>query len=42
MATVYWIKGRSAGIYQSIISKISGLLSLDELAKLVVPEQSLA
>lgn len=42
MAKVYWIKGRSAGIYHSIISKISGLLSLDELAKLVVPEESLA
>ncbi len=42
MATVYWIKGRSAGIYQSIISKIAGLLSLEGLAKLVTPEESLA
>ncbi|MBI5250588.1 MAG: DUF362 domain-containing protein [Desulfomonile tiedjei] len=42
MAKVYWIKGRSAGIHQSIISKISGLLSLEELARLVVPEESLA
>jgi uncharacterized protein len=42
MATVYWIKGRSAGIHQSIISKITGLLSLEELHKLVKPEQSLA
>jgi uncharacterized protein len=42
MATVYWIKGRSAGIHQSIISKMAGLLSLEGLAKLAQPEESLA
>jgi uncharacterized Fe-S center protein len=42
MANVYWIKGRSAGIYQSIIAKITGLVGLEELARLAVPEESLA
>lgn len=42
MATVYWIKGRSPSIYQSIVSKVTGLLGLEGLAKLVVPEESLA
>ncbi len=42
MSNVYWIKGRSAGIYQSIIAKMTGLLGTDELAKLMVPGESLA
>jgi uncharacterized Fe-S center protein len=42
MAKVYWLKGRSPGIYQSIIAKIEHLLSLEEMARLIAPEQSLA
>ena len=42
MAKVYWIKGRSRGAYESIVSKISALLNLDEMARLVVPDESLA
>jgi uncharacterized protein len=42
MARVYWIKGRSRGVYESIVSKISALLSLDEMARLVVPDESFA
>ncbi|MBM3301175.1 MAG: DUF362 domain-containing protein, partial [Deltaproteobacteria bacterium] len=42
MARVYWIKSRSRGVFESIISKINALLNLDEMAKLVVPEDSLA
>ncbi len=42
MANVYWIKGRSENIRKNIISKIDALLHLEELARLVVPEESLA
>jgi uncharacterized Fe-S center protein len=42
MSKVYWIKGRSTGIHQSIIAKMEGLLAIDELARLVAPEESLA
>lgn len=42
MAKVYWLKGRSPNIYQSIITKIDTLLGLEEMARLVKPEQSLA
>ncbi|MBI5602520.1 MAG: DUF362 domain-containing protein [Deltaproteobacteria bacterium] len=39
---VYWIKGRSETCEKNLISKIDTLLSLEELASLVVPEISLA
>jgi len=42
MANVYWMKGRSANIYGSLVSKIDALLSLDEMAALVVPDESFA
>lgn len=42
MSRVYWIKGRSADFRSSITSKISTILSLEEMAQVVVPNQSLA
>ncbi len=42
MAKVYWIKGRSRGVHESIVSKITALLSLEEMGRLVVPDESLA
>lgn len=42
MSKVYWIKGRAAGIHQSIISKIATLLQLEEMERLIIPEESLA
>lgn len=42
MARVYWIKGRSANIYQSIIARIDQILNMEEMARLLVPKQSLA
>ncbi len=42
MSRVYWIKGRSTDFRKSITSKISTLLSLEEMAEVVVPNQSLA
>jgi uncharacterized Fe-S center protein len=42
MANVYWIKGRSENIQKNIISKIDALLHLEEMARLVVPDESLA
>ncbi|MEW6348581.1 MAG: DUF362 domain-containing protein [Thermodesulfobacteriota bacterium] len=42
MPKVYWTKGRSAGIRQSLIAKISAILGIEEMARLVVPDESLA
>jgi uncharacterized Fe-S center protein len=42
MAKVYWLKGRSLNIYQSIINKIDVLYNLEEMSRLVAPERSLA
>ncbi|SPF50526.1 putative Uncharacterized Fe-S center protein [Syntrophobacter sp. SbD1] len=42
MSRVYWIKGRSTNIQKSITSKVATILSFEELAKVVVPNQSLA
>lgn len=42
MANVYWIKGRSAGIFQSIVSKMDAVLNMEEMARLVVSEESVA
>jgi len=42
MSRVYWIKGRSQGVHQSIVSKVDALLSMEEMSKLVVPKESLA
>ncbi|MDR3569981.1 MAG: DUF362 domain-containing protein [Syntrophobacteraceae bacterium] len=42
MSRVYWIKGRSTDFRKGITSKIATLLSLDEMADVVVPNQSLA
>ncbi len=42
MANVYWIKGRSAGVYQSIVSKMSAVLNMEEMARLVEPDESVA
>lgn len=42
MSKVYWIKGRSGSIYKDIVSKIDVLLSMGEMARLVVEEESLA
>ena len=42
MANVYWIKGRSENIQKNVISKIDALLSLEEMARLVSPDESLA
>ncbi len=42
MARVYWMKGRSRGVHESIVSKITALLSLEEMERLVVPDESLA
>ena len=42
MAKVYWLKGRSPNFYQSIIAKLDTLLNLEEMARLVVLERSLA
>lgn len=36
------MKGRSAGIHQSIVAKIATLLQLEEMSRLVIPEESLA
>lgn len=42
MSKVYWIKGRSAGIFQSLIAKMEALVRIEEMARLVEPEMSLA
>ncbi len=42
MSRVYWIKGRSTDYRKSITSKIATILSLAEMAGVVVPNQSLA
>lgn len=42
MANVYWIKGRSENIRKNAVSKIDALLGLEELARLVKPDESLA
>ncbi len=42
MARVYWIKGRGRNIYQSVVAKVDALLCLEELARLLVPDQSVA
>jgi uncharacterized Fe-S center protein len=42
MSRVYWIKGRSENLYKSITSKVNAILSLDEMADVVVPDRSLA
>ncbi|MEW6139468.1 MAG: DUF362 domain-containing protein [Thermodesulfobacteriota bacterium] len=42
MSRAYWIKGRAKGIHQSIIAKIGAVLDIDEMAKLISPERSLA
>ncbi len=42
MTRVYWLKGRSRSIKQSVIAKIETLLQLEELQPLIQPEQSLA
>jgi uncharacterized Fe-S center protein len=42
MANVYWIKARSENIQKNIVSKIDALLGLPELARLVIPDESLA
>ena len=42
MSNVYWIKGRCESVRKNIISKIDALMNLDEMAKLVVPDESLA
>jgi len=42
MANVYWIKGRSTHIQNSLISNIDALFRLEELATLVEPDVSLA
>jgi uncharacterized Fe-S center protein len=42
MANVYWIKGRSENIKTNIVSKLDALLGLPELARLVIPDESLA
>ena len=42
MANVYWIKGRSENIKMNIVSKLDALLGLQEMARLVIPDESLA
>ena len=42
MSKVYWIKGRSRNAQRNILSKIDSLLGLEEMARLVVEEESLA
>ncbi len=42
MPNVYWIKGRSAGIHQSIVAKIRAVLGIEEMARLIQPDESLA
>ena len=42
MANVYWIKGRSENLLKNSVSKIDALLGLEELARLVKPDESLA
>jgi uncharacterized protein len=42
MSNVYWIKGRCESVRKNIITKIDALMNLDEMAKLVVPDESLA
>lgn len=42
MANVYWIKGRSTHIHNSLISNIDALFGIEELATLLEPNVSLA
>ena len=42
MSSVYWIKGRCESVKRNIIAKIDALLNLEEMARLVVPDESLA
>jgi uncharacterized protein len=42
MSNVYWIKGRSESVSKNIITKIDALMNLEEMARLVVPDESLA
>ena len=42
MANVYWIKGRSENLHKNAVSKIDALLGLEELARLIKPDESLA
>ena len=41
MANVYWIKGRSENLHKNAVSKIDALLGLEELARLIKPDESL-
>ncbi len=38
MANVYWIKGRSKDIRKNIIAKIEALLNLEEMSRVVAPD----
>jgi len=42
MANVYWMKGRSSSIYQSLVSRTNAILNLDEMVRMIVPEESFA
>ncbi|MDR3554292.1 MAG: DUF362 domain-containing protein [Syntrophobacteraceae bacterium] len=42
MSRVYWVKGRSTNIQKSLTAKIASILSLEEMADVVVPNRSLA
>ncbi|MGQ9920834.1 MAG: hypothetical protein ACUVRZ_05835, partial [Desulfobacca sp.] len=42
MAKVYWLKGRTRNIHQNIVARIDALLGLDEMARLIGPELSVA
>ncbi len=42
MANVYWLKGRSPDIRNSIVSKITALMGLEEFSALIVRDKGLA
>lgn len=42
MSRVYWIKGRSKDVYESMIAKITAILTLEEMDRLVIPDESVA
>jgi uncharacterized Fe-S center protein len=42
MAKVYWLKGRTRSLDQNIVAKIDILLGLEEMARLIGPDQSVA
>ncbi len=42
MSKVYWIKGRSANVFQNAVAKVNAILGLPEMAAGIEPEKSIA